>query len=378
MFKAYKYCLCPTQDQKAQLSKFFGAARFVYNLGLETKIAAWTSARKNLSCIDLNAQMKELKDSDSPWLAECPSQSLQMALRNLDNAYTNFFRGSGFPRFKKRTNLQSIQFPQGISIREKEIFIPKLKWVKFIKHRELCDGIIKIVTVSKTETNKYFVSILLDTKKPTPVKKIVKEESTVGIDVGLKTFATLSDGSELHSPKFLREQLIKLKIEQKKLSKRFIKHKKTSEQSKGWHRQRLIVSKLHEKIKNRRKDFLQKATTAIIKQYDTICLENLNIKGLMKNKSLSMSVSDVGWYHFASMLEYKALWYGNNIIYIGRFDPSSKICSHCGNIFKELKLSMRSWTCDKCNTHHNRDQNAAQNIKNFGLRILPSTVNVSQ
>lgn len=377
MLKSYKYCLLPSEEQKLQLTKFFGSARFVYNLGLETKIDAWTSARKNLTCFDLIKQMAELKGTEAIWLSECPSQTLQMSLRNLDNAYTKFFKGGGFPKFKRRSNAQSIQFPQGVTVEQGKIFIPKLKYVDFIQHRKLGTGIIKIVTVSKTTTDKYFVSILVDNQKELPNKKSVKERSTIGIDIGLKTFAVLSDGTQFQSPKFLREQLRRLRVEQRKLSRRFKKGIKISEQSKSWHKQRMIVAKLHEKIANRRKDFLQKTSTAIIKQYDTICLENLNVKGMMKNHNLAQSISDVSWSEFTSMLEYKASWYGKNIIYIGRFEPSSKICSSCGNYFKELKLSMRSWTCEKCGITHDRDANAAQNIKNFGLRNKPAIANVS-
>lgn len=377
MLKAYKYCLLPTEDQKQQLAKFFGSARFVYNLGLETKIAAWTSAKKHLTCIDLANQMKELKDTEATWLAECPSQTLQMALRNLDNAYTNFFRGAGFPKFKRKSNTQSIQFPQGVTIESDQIFLPKLKMVDFVQHRSLGKGIIKTVTVSRTPADKYFVSILIDNQKELPKKKPVREKSTVGIDVGLKTFAVLSDGSQFHAPKFLREQLLRLRIEQRKMSRQFKKGVKVKDQSNNWHKQRLIVAILHEKVSNRRKDFLHKTSTAIIKQYDTICLENLNVQGMQQNRKLSLSISDVSWSAFNSMLEYKAEWCGKNIIYIGRFEPSSKICSNCGNIFKELTLSDRVWTCGKCGTEHDRDHNAAKNIKNFGLWNKPAVAKVS-
>ena len=375
MLKAYKYFLLPTDEQKRQLTQYFGCVRFIYNLGLETKVASWTSAKKNLTCIDLANQTKELKDSgQADWLKECPAQSLQMALRNLDNAYTQFFKGGGFPNFKKRTSAQSIQFPQKVRIENGKIIIPKLRAVNFVQHRPLGKGTMKTVTLSKTSTNKYFVSILIENNKELPNKKAVKPITSIGIDVGLKTFATLSDGSQFHSPKFLREQLRRLRIEQRKLRRKFKKGVK--EQSNGFYKQKLIVANLHEKIANRRKDFLQKTSTAIIKQYDTICLEDLNIKGMQQNSNIAISISDVSWYAFAQMLEYKANWYGKNIIYIGRFDPSSKICSTCGAINKELKLSDRVWTC-KCGVTHDRDKNAAINIKNFGLRNRPNIGNVS-
>jgi putative transposase len=219
---------------------------------------------------------------------------------------------------------------------------------------------------------------LVENGKELPKPKKIKEKTTVGIDVGLKTFATLSDGQKFENPKYLHQQLQRLKKEQRTLARRYKRGVKISDQSKGYHKQRLVVAKLHEKISNQRADFLQKTSTAIIKQYDTICLEDLNIAGMIKNKNLAKAISDVSWSEFNRMLEYKAEWYGKNIRYIGRFDPSSKICSVCGTINKELKLSDREWNCEKCSTPHDRDENAAKNIKIFGLRTKPSTVNVSR
>lgn len=371
MYVSYKYRLFPTEEQKSILGQWFGCCRFIYNLGLETKIAAYASARKNLTCFDLIKQATELKKT-VPWLVECPSQALQMSLRNLDNAYTKFFKGAGFPKFKKKSNIQSIQFPEDVKILGNKLNVPKLKNIPIIQHRPLGEGKIKTSTLSKTGSGGYFISFLIDTNIEQPTKKELNSVTSVGIDMGIKTFATLSDGTEFHSPKFLREQLNRLRIEQRKLQRKY--KKGTKIQSGGYQKQRLIVAKLHAKIANRRKDFLQKTSTAIIKQYDTICLEDLNIKGLLQG-TLATSIYDVSWYAFSQMLEYKALWYGKNIIYIGRFDPSSKICSTCGTINKELKLSHRIWIC-KCGVTHDRDKNAAINIKNFGLRNQPNIVNV--
>lgn len=376
MLKAYKYAILPTEEQKQQLAKFFGSCRFVYNLGLETKLQAWTTARKHLTCIDLANQMKELKDTEAEWLHECPSQTLQMALRNLDNAYTQFFKGGGFPKFKSKHRRQSIQFPQGVKtdFENSSIFLPKLKNVTCIFHRQF-KGEIKTVTVSKTSTGKYFVSILVENQKQLPKKKPVREKTAIGIDMGVKTFATLSDGTTFDNPKHLRNNLSRLRVEQRKLSRKFKRGAK--EQSKSYQKQKLIVAKLHEHIKNQREDYLHKASTQIIRSFDTVCLEDLNIKGMMQNEKLALAIGEVGWHKFKTMLEYKAEWYGKNILYIGRFQPSSKLCNTCGNIFKELSLKDRSWTCQSCGTHHERDENAAKNIKSFGLRIKPSTVNVS-
>lgn len=375
MLKAYKYCLLPTDEQKETLAQWFGQVRFIYNLGLETKIAGWVSQKKHVSCFDLMRQLTELKKTECPWLAECPRQSLESSLTHLDNAYTRFFKGGGFPTFKKRSSSQSITFRRESKIIGDKIQLSKIGLIDFVQHRPVGKGDIRTVVVSKTATSKYFVSILVENHKELPAKKIVKEKSTVGIDVGLKTFATLSDGQTFENPKYLHEQLRRLRIEQRTLARRYKKGINTADQSKGWHKQKLVVAKLHEKIKNQRQDFLHKTSTSIIKKYDTVCLEDLNIAGMIKNRNLSKAISDVSWSEFMTMLTYKAEWYGKNIVKIGRFDPSSKICSDCGNVFKGLTLSMREWVCEKCGSVHDRDLNAAINIKKFGSKARPSTVN---
>jgi putative transposase len=366
MLKSYKYRLLPTADQKKRINSFMGACRFVYNLGLEAKIAAWVSARRSINCFDLNKQLTDLKNSgQADWLNECPVQCMQMAFRNLDNAYTKFFKGAGFPKFKKRDSHQSIQFPQRPAVKEDKVFLSKLKWVDFIQHRPLGSGKIKTVTVSKTTTNKYFVSILIDDEAALPKAKKIEPQSSVGVDMGINTLATLSDGGQYDNPKWLQSSLKRLRIEHRKLHRKYKKGQK--EQSKGFYKQRLVVAKLQEKTTNQRKDYLHKMSFSILKQYDTVCIEDLNVAGMIKGR-LSKSISDASWAEFFRLLKYKAEWDGKNVITIGRFDPSSKICSNCGNIFKELKLSDRAWVCESCGTAHNRDRNAAVNIKNFGLR----------
>ncbi|TPE46388.1 RNA-guided endonuclease TnpB family protein [Pontibacter mangrovi] len=377
MLRSYKYAMLPTPEQQEQLQRFFGSCRFVYNLGLETKIAAWLQARKNLSCIDLVNQLKELKDTDASWLTECPSQTLQMSLRNLDKAYSSFFKGGGFPRFKNRYSKQSIQFPQGVRVdfEHNTVFLPKLKNVSAVLHRKF-EGQIKTVTVSKTNTGRYFVSILVENQASMPAKKPVNEETTVGVDMGVRSFATLSAGSSFENIRTLRTNLKRLRTEQRTLSRRFRKGVKA--QSSNYHKQKLVVARLHERIANQREDYLHKVSTQLIKQYDTVVLEDLNIAGMMKNRKLALAIGEVGWHKFETMLNYKAEWYGKNIKYIGRFEPSSKLCSACGAIQQELKLHHREWTCVKCATTHDRDVNAAINIKAFGLRNQPASVNVSQ
>ena len=377
LLKAFKYALLPTDEQKHQLAKFFGSCRFVYNLGLETKKYAWASARKELTCVDLAYQLKELKDTEATWLKECPSQTLQMSLRNLDTAYSSLFRGGGFPKFKSKYKRQSIQLPQGVKtdFEHSTIFLPKLKNVSCIFHRPF-KGRIKTVTVSKTPTGKYFVSILVENQNELPKKHPVREKTAVGIDMGVKTMATLSDGTTFENPKLLRNNLRRLRVVQRRLSRRLKKGAK--KQSHSYLKQKIIVAKLHERIRNQRADYLHKTSTEIIRSFDTVCLEDLHIKGMMKNRKLALAIAEVGWGRFKTMLAYKAEWYGKNIRYIGRFEPTSKMCSHCGYIFKELKLKDRYWTCTCCGTHHDRDINAAKNIKAIGLRNEPSTVNVGQ
>lgn len=378
MLRAYKYRLLPTEDQKQTLCGWFGMVRFIYNLGLETKITAWASAQKNMTSFDLMRQTTELKKTECTWLAECPSKSLESALVNLDNAYAKFFKGGGFPKFKKRSNNQSIYFRECLSVSNSRIRITKIGFIEFIEHRPLGDGQIRSATISKTPAGKYFVSILIKDDKELPTKKEIAEESAVGIDVGLKTFAVLSDGQTFDNPKYLHNQLKRLRIEQRTLARRYRRGVKICDQSKGYHKQRLVVAKLNEKIANQRKDFLHKTSTVIAKQYDTICLEDLNVAGMMQNRKLSKAISDVSWSEFTQMLEYKADWFGKNIVRIGRFEPSSKTCNDCGTINETLTLANREWVCANCGVLHDRDLNAAKNIKRFGLEAKPSTVNVGQ
>ncbi len=366
MLKSYKYRIYPNQTQIEQMAQIFGQVRFVYNLGLETKISAYIGNKKNVTCFDLIKQVVELKDNECEWLNESPSQALQMSLRNLDNAYTNFFRGKGFPKFKSKYDKQSFQLPQGVRLSDnnKNIFIPKLKWIGISLSREF-KGEIKTVTVSRTTTNKYFVSILVDNHTPNPKKRSINESTTVGLDLGIKDFVITSDGKKFENQEFLKSAQHKLKLAQRSLSRKV-------KGSNHYNKQKMVVSLIHEHIRNQRQDYLHKISTYLIQNYDTICLEHLNVKGMVKNHNLARAISDMGWSEFKSMLEYKAEWYGKNISVIGRFDPSSKVCSCCGKINKELKLSDRSWKCTSCNTVHDRDINAAINIKNFGLRNKPS------
>ncbi len=385
MLKAYKYRIYPNQEQIKLLSNIFGQVRFVYNLGLETKISAYIGNRKHLKCFDLNKQITELKNTDAPWLKESPSQALQMSMVNLDNAYTNFFRGFGFPKFKSKYAKQSFQLPQGVYLSEnkKQIFIPKLKFTDIDYHREF-KGEIKTVTISKSVTNIYYISILIDNKKELPEKQPIKLNTTVGIDLGIKDFLITSDGKKFKNHDFFKSVMKKLRIQQRSLARK-------QKESNHYKKQRLDIALLHEHIKNQRQDYLHKISKYLVDNYDTICMEDLNVKGMSATckpkqdgngkylpngqsakSGLNKAILDMGWNEFKNMLEYKCEWYGKNLSLIGRFDPSSKTCSSCGSINKELTLKDRKWICGKCGTEHDRDINAAINIRNFGLRNQPS------
>ena len=375
MLRAYKYELAPTSEQANHLNRIMGSCRFVYNLALDTKIQAYSKG-VSVNCFELMKQLTDLK-TECDWLYESPTHALQHAIINLDNAFTNFFKGRAkFPRFKSKKHRQSFHIPAGTKVdwdrtdaRASLVFFPKIKWVKLIVSRKF-NGTIRNATVSKTPMGKYFVSILVETGQAVPAKAPMVQQTTVGVDVGLKHFATLSDGTKIDNPKFLFHSLKRLRVEQRTMKRRFKKGVK--EQSKGYQKQKSVVARLHERVANQRKDFLHKTSTAIVKQYDTIVLEDLNIKGMVKNPHLSRAISDVGWSMFEGFIRYKCEWQGKNFEQIGRFEPSSKICSTCGHHKGELLLSEREWRCLKCETKHDRDLNAAINIRDLGLRaILP-------
>jgi len=356
ILKAIKYRLYPTKLQAELLDKHIGACRFIYNLALETKQVAWASAKVNLSCFDLINQLPDLK-KECTWLKEVNSQSLQITVSHLDSAYTNFFKGRAkFPNFKsKKSPNKSFGIQQGVIVNKSSIQLPKFKeGIRAVIHRKF-DGKIKSGTVSKTPTGKYFISVLFETPEELPVKPKATEENTVGVDLGIKTFATLSDGQVIENPRHLKKVLSKLKYTQRKYSK--YKGKRT--------RQKLVT--LHEKVTNRRNDFLHKVSKKLIDDNQAIALETLNVKGMMKNHKLAQAIQDVSWGKFNDFLNYKSEWYGVNILRIGQFEPSSKMC-HCGAVNKELKLSDREWTCKSCESINDRDLLAAQNIKKFALR----------
>lgn len=368
MLKAYKYRLLPTAEQAATLDRWMGICRFVYNLALETKIRAWESIQHSLSAYDLMKQLTELKRLQGyEWIRDCSSQSLESELANLDKAYKGFFKGRGFPKFRKKSGRQTIAFRRDTRIENGKICVTKIGFIDFIQHRPLGEGEIRTCVISKTRTGDYYISVLIQDGRELPEKKAIEPDTSIGIDLGLKTFAVLSDGQTFDNPRFLTKSLQRLAIEQQALSRRYKRGTPYDQQSNRYKKQKLIVAKLHERISNQRKDFLQKVSTAITKQYDTICMEDLNIKGMIQNRKLSRAISDASWSEFVRMIEYKAEWYGKNVRQSHVFYPSSKTCSSCESVKSELSLSERSWTCESCGAVHDRDINAAINIKNYSL-----------
>lgn len=359
MYKAFKYRIYPSNPQKELIAKHIGSSRFVYNLALETKNAAYIGNNHNYSAFDLVKQLPELK-KELPWLKEVNSQSLQQSIQNMDIAFKKFFKGAGFPKFKKKSNKGSFSIPQNVIVENGLLIIPKFKEGIKIKLHRPTQGTIKSATISVTPTGKYFVSILCDTKTDAPTKVPIKENTTIGIDLGIKDFAITSEGEVFENPKYLRKAQSKLKYVQRKYSKH--KGKRTKKK----------LAKLHEDVVNKRKDFLHKLSSKLISENQTIALETLAVKNMVKNHNLAQAINDVSWSTFVSMLEYKADWYGKNILRIGQFAPSSKTCS-CGVINKDLKLSDRTWTCKSCGVTHDRDILAANNIKSFALKNHLST-----
>ena len=335
------------------------------------KITAYKERKETLGNVYLTNLMKSELKAEHEWLSEVNSQSLQSALRNLDTAYTNFFRNTkavGFPRFKSRKDRQSFLCPQHcrVDFKKETITIPKAKDIPAVLHRNF-KGTVKTVTVSMTPSGNYFASVLVDTAIQVLPPIRVQVDTALGIDLGIKSLAVCSDGRTFDNPKNLQKSLGRLKLLQKRLSR---KQKGSSNRNKA----SIRVARLQEYKANSRKDSLHKITPALThdSQVRTICMEDLNVKGMQRNHHLAQAVGDASFGMFLTLLEYKCSWYGVNLIKTGRFAPSSKTCGKCGHVYKGLKLSERSWTCPKCGTHHDRDFNAACNIKEFGLKALPT------
>jgi len=363
--RAYKYKINPTFKQQECLNKAFGCCRFIYNWGLDKKIQSYKQEKKTIGYVELAHELTKLKnDGEHEWLKDVNTASLQQSLRNLDAAFVRFFREKkGFPKFKsKKKNIESAKYINAVyfDFDKWNVKIPKIGWIRLCKNKTF-DLSMKYgtLTVSKDKCGDYWCSIVVYDVEEKPKTKVSIDKS-VGIDLGIKDYAILSDGTKYGNPKFLE----KCKKRLKTLQQRFARTQKNSNRHEAL---RLKVAKYHRDIANRRSDFLHKLSSMLTKQYDTICLEDLNVEGMMKNKHLSNSIQSAAWSEFVRQLKYKSDWYGKNVIFIGRFEPSSKTCSKCGYVKTDLQLNDREWVCPKCGEKHDRDVNAAINIRDFAL-----------
>ena len=365
MFTAVKYRLYPTMDQRVMIAKTFGCCRNVYNRGLALKKEAWELRQEQVSHKQIQALLPVWKaQEETEWLKDAPSQALQVSVQHLDQAYKNFHAGrTGFPKFKKKFGRQSFTAPQGVRIDGNQIILSKIGAVKAVFSR-VPTGKIKSATISRTTTGKYFASVLFETPDESPAKVPTTSSGTVGIDLGLTDFAVFSTGRRVANQRHLQKKLRRLKRAQRILSRR---KPKSANRNRARHR----VAVIHEKITNQRKDFLHKLSSSIIhdNQVDTIAIEDLDVSAMQKNRGLACSISSAGWYTFRCMLAYKAERSGKNFLVIGQFEPSSKTCSCCGVVKARLDLHERTWTC-VCGVTHDRDVNAAINVKQFALNSV--------
>jgi putative transposase len=361
MLKAFRYRIYPTPSQAEFLNRSIDSCRFIYNWGLAKKIELYQKEGTGISCFSLMKLLPQLKE-EHEWLREINSQALQVEFVNLDKAYQSFFKkNGGFPKFKsKHRSRKSFSCPQSckVDFEKGTLSIPKCKGIKAVLHRRF-EGTIKTVTISQSSSGKYFASVLVEDGKELPDKAPINSETSVGLDVGIKHFVTFSTGEKIDNPKHLKQSEARLKVLQRRLSR---KEKGSNNRNKA----RLRMAKLHEKIANQRGDFHHQLSARLARENQTVIVEDLNVKGMVKNHCLAKAISDCGWSQFKEYLRYKCEWHGRNFVEIGRFEPSSKMCS-CGVVNQELKLSDRDWVCHSCGTIYDRDVLASQNIKRFGL-----------
>ncbi len=362
--RAYRYRFSPTNEQAQNLAQTFGCTRFVYNWALHKRKRAYFDAGVKLYTKDLSAAITALKKEEgTSWLKEVSSVPLQQALRHLDSAYTNFFEGrTDYPTFKKKHSEQSATYTDNaFTLKGDKLTLAKHKEpLPIVWSRPLPKGAKpSSVTVSQDTVGRYFVSILVEEE----IKPLAPTEQAVGIDLGLKSFLVTSDGKTIANPKYYAR-------DEKKLAKAQRKHARKKKSGKNREKARRKVAQLHARIADTRRDFQHQVSTKLIRENQVICLETLNVKGMLKNHCLAKAIADVGWGCFVRQLEYKAAWYGRTVIKIDRWYPSSKTCSACGYILETLTLDVREWICPVCGVRHDRDVNAAGNVLTEGLSAL--------
>jgi putative transposase len=376
MYQSVKARIYPTDAQAEKLSQFFGCARWWWNRALNETTTTYAETGKGLSREGLNALLPALK-KEFDWLGECHSQVLQSVTLNLTKAFINFFeKRAKFPNFKSKHGKQSIQYPQGTKFVDDLIYLHKLGWVKIKLHRPL-DGVadvagdprrgdprrgeVKTVTISKNPSGQYFAAILTEQEGEYPAPSL--DGNAIGIDLGITDFAITSTGSKYPNPRHIKKHQSNLKRKQRKLSRKV-------EGSNSRNKARKLVARVHQRIGNSRQDFLHKLSYKLVNENQVIVVEDLAVKNMVKNHCLAKAISDCGWSSFVGMLDYKCERSGKILVYVDRFFPSSKTCSNCYHRVSSLSLDVRHWTCPSCGTHHDRDVNAAQNLKAEGLRIL--------
>ena len=371
--KAYKFRIYPNAYQEVLIIKTIGCVRFVYNYFLALWNEEYSKNGKGLTYNSCSAMLPQMKKNEATsWLKEVDSIALQSSVKNLSDSFSRFFKKQNRrPQFKSKKNpVQSYttkNVNKSITIIENIIKLPKLGQVKFAKSREL-NGRILNATIRKNPSGKFFVSILCEEEVP----ELPETSLEIGIDLGITDFAILSNGQKIDNNRFTSKMEKTLKREQRKLSRRALLAKKAGKElfeARNYQKQKKKVARLHEKVINQRTDFLNKLSTEIVKNHDSICIEDLNTKGMLRNHKLAKSISDVSWFSFVSKLQYKAEWYGREIIKVDKWFPSSQLCSKCGHKDGKKSLEIREWTCPVCHAHHDRDINASKNILAEGLQI---------
>ena len=368
MEKAYKFRIYPNKTQEILIQKTFGCVRFVYNYFLDKRITAYKEDKITLTYNKYSKELTKLKQGLT-WLKEPDKCSLQNALKHLDRAFQNFFNREnvGYPKFKSKKNRHrsyKTNFSNNnITFEGSKIKLPKIGKVR-IRDKQIPQGRILNATVSQTPSGKYFVSICCtDVEKP----DFIRTDKYVGIDLGIKDFVITSDGDKYSNPKYLKQSLNKLAKLQRELSRK-------TRGGSHWNKARIKVARLYERITNQRKDMLNKLSSELVRKYDVICIEDLQVSNMIKNHNLAQSISDASWSEFVRQLEYKSKWYGKELIKIDRFFPSSQTCNVCGYINKATKnLAVRAWICPNCNAKHDRDINASINILHEGMRTVGTT-----